>query len=141
MREPWREERKLTTADLARGQRNPDTDTRARPGPGTREPGGIASPMRETVDRESAPLFAPDEAQRFRSQWDKIQAGFVDEPRPSVEQADALVAAVMKRLADVFAHERANLESQWHRGDQISTEDLRVALRRYRSFFARLLSV
>jgi hypothetical protein len=60
---------------------------------------------------------------------------------PFVEQADALVAEVIKRLADSFAAERSKLEGQWGRGDDVSTEDLRIALRRYRSFFDRLLSV
>jgi len=70
-----------------------------------------------------------------------VQTGFVDEPRAAVEQADALVAEVMKRLADSFATERQALEQQWSRGDDVSTEELRLALRRYRSFFDRLLSV
>jgi hypothetical protein len=65
----------------------------------------------------------------------------VDEPRKAVEQADGLVASAMKRLAEVFAEERSHLEQQWDRGDNVSTEDLRVALQRYRSFFDRLLSV
>jgi hypothetical protein len=65
----------------------------------------------------------------------------VDEPRRAVEQGDALVADVIKRLASSFADERSKLESQWGRGDNVSTEDLRVALQRYRAFFDRLLSV
>jgi hypothetical protein len=77
----------------------------------------------------------------YRTRWSAIQTGFVDEPRKAVEEADALVAEVMKRLAEIFADERGQLESQWERADQISTEDLRLAMRRYRSFFERLLSV
>ena len=77
----------------------------------------------------------------FRSRWQEVQTGFVDEPRHAVAQADGLVAEMMQRLAKVFADERGKLEEQWSRGDDISTEDLRVALRRYRSFFDRLLSV
>jgi hypothetical protein len=88
-----------------------------------------------------APLFHEDEGRGFRSRWEAIQTGFVDEPRVAVEQADSLVAEVMKRLAEVFADERTTLEQQWGRGDNVSTEDLRVALKRYRSFFERLLSV
>ncbi len=87
------------------------------------------------------PLFAAEEAQNLRSRWEKIQIGFVDEPRESVEQADQLVATVIKRLAEVFADERNKLEREWGKGDYVSTEDLRIALRRYRSFFDRLLSV
>jgi hypothetical protein len=90
---------------------------------------------------ESAPLFGGDEAQQLRGKWDAIQTAFVDEPRRAVENADELVASAMKRLAEVFARERENLEHQWDRGEQVSTEDLRVAFQRYRSFFARILRV
>ncbi len=86
-------------------------------------------------------LFVSSEAQDFRSKWEKIQVGFVDEPRKSVQDADGLVAAAIKRLAEVFAEERSKLEHEWDRGDSVSTEDLRIALRRYRSFFDRLLSI
>lgn len=87
------------------------------------------------------PLFPSSEAEGFRARWVEVQTGFVDEPRHAVEQADGLVAEMMKRLAQVFADERGKLEEQWSRGDDISTEDLRQALRRYRSFMDRLLSV
>ena len=93
------------------------------------------------IDEQAAALFSPEEAKNFRARWDAIQVGFVDEPRWAVEQADNLVVATMKRLAEMFATERARLESQWDRGDNVSTEDLRLALRRYRSFFGRLLSM
>jgi len=95
----------------------------------------------ETMDTEATSLFQPGEAQDLRSKWEKIQTEFVDEPRKSVENADALVSTAMKRLSDMFADERTKLEREWDRGDDVSTEDLRVALRRYRSFFDRLLSV
>jgi hypothetical protein len=87
------------------------------------------------------PLFLEDVANDFRSRWDKIQTGFVDEPRQAVQQADELVAQAIKRLAEKFAEERNGLEQQWDRGDQVNTEDLRVALQTYRSFFQRLLSL
>ena len=86
-------------------------------------------------------LLVTDEAHNLRSRWDAIQTGFVDEPHRAVEQADNLVAEVMQRLAQIFADERSKLEGQWSRGDNVSTEDLRVALQRYRSFFDRLLSI
>jgi hypothetical protein len=85
-------------------------------------------------------LFPDSELTEFRARWDKTQIGFVDEPRAAVEQADGLVATVVKRIAEQFAAERAELEHQWDRGDNVSTEDLRQALRRYRSFFDRLLA-
>jgi hypothetical protein len=93
------------------------------------------------IDEQATPLFSPEEAKDLRARWDAIQVGFVDEPRQAVQQADSLVAGAMKRLAEMFAAERAKLEGQWDRGDDVSTEDLRLALRRYRSFFGRLLSV
>jgi len=91
--------------------------------------------------QENGPLFAGSEANELRSRWDSIQVGFVDEPRRAVEQADNLVAGTMKRLAEIFTEERNKLEHQWDQGENVSTEDLRQALRRYRSFFDRLLSV
>jgi hypothetical protein len=87
------------------------------------------------------PLFSESQMGEFRSQWGKIQTGFVDEPRQTVEDADKLVAAVMQRLAEGFANERSGLEKQWDRGDNVSTEGLRLALQRYRSFFDRLLKL
>lgn len=89
----------------------------------------------------NAPLFHEDEGRGFRARWEGIQTGFVDEPRAAVEQADALVSEIMKRLTDVFAEERASMEKHWGRGEDVSTEDLRIALKRYRSFFERLLHV
>lgn len=86
-------------------------------------------------------LFAPDETEHFRSEWTRVQGGFVDEPRKAVEQADELVASTIKRLTEVFAQERSRLEQEWGHREDVSTEDFRQALRRYRSFFDRLLSV
>jgi hypothetical protein len=89
---------------------------------------------------EADALLPADENAEFQSRWESLQTGFVDQPRRTVEQADELVAQVMKRLADGFATERERLEQQWGRGEDISTEDLRVTLQRYRAFFQRLLS-
>ncbi|PYJ53581.1 MAG: hypothetical protein DME82_13645 [Verrucomicrobia bacterium] len=86
-------------------------------------------------------LFPENESKDFHKRWTDIQTAFVDEPRRAVERADELVAEVIKRLADSFAHERSRLEGQWGRGDNVSTEDLRVALQRYRAFFDRLLNI
>jgi hypothetical protein len=86
-------------------------------------------------------LLPADFVQDLRDRWDRIQTGFVDEPRAAVQQADELVASAIKRLAETFADARSNLEQQWDRGDQVNTEDLRVALTKYRSFFQKLMSV
>jgi hypothetical protein len=85
-------------------------------------------------------LFPKDELESFRSSWGDVQTSFVDEPRKAVEQADSLVANVIKRIAEQFATERADLEKQWDRGEQVDTEDLRQAFKRYRAFFDRLLA-
>ncbi len=96
--------------------------------------------QRSQNDMAPAPLFSQADVGDLRERWTDVQTGFVDEPRHAVEEADKLVAAVMQRLAEGFANERANLEKQWDRGDNVSTEDLRVAMKRYRSFFDRLLN-
>jgi hypothetical protein len=93
-----------------------------------------------TDDVQRQPLLDEGETSSFTTRWREIQVDFVDRPRESVEQADALVAELMQRLAASFADERGRLERQWDGGDDVSTEDLRVALTRYRSFFDRLLS-
>lgn len=90
---------------------------------------------------QATPLFSMEETKDLRARWETVQGGFVDDPRRAVEQADGMVASAIKRLAEIFAEERGRLEHQWDRGDDVSTEDLRVALRRYRSFFGRILSV
>jgi hypothetical protein len=123
--------RPLSTADLARAgevvvNRPPQegADRAAPQAPGDGHPS----------------LFRDTDAADLRKRWSDIQGGFVDQPRQAVEQADSLVADVMKRLAENFTAERSGLEKQWDRGDDVTTEDLRVALQRYRSFFDRLLA-
>ncbi len=103
-------------------------------------PGGTAA-IAHGEDEGAAPLFPGDEARQLGERWETIQRDFVDEPRKAVENADSLVAATMKRLAEMFADERAKLEGEWDRGGDVSTEDLRLALRRYGAFFERLLAV
>jgi sarcosine oxidase delta subunit len=117
----------LSTADLARAG---EADVKRPPMPPARR-----------MDEGHASLFRDNDADDLRRRWTDIQGGFVDEPRKAVEQADSLVADVMKRLAEGFTSERAGLEKQWDRGDNVTTEDLRVALQKYRSFFDRLLAV
>ena len=135
LRKDVEQEPNLTTSDLAKsGKRTeiagPKTVTSERP-----------FATQESQDHRSTPLFPTNELENLRTRWKEIQTAFVDEPRKAVEQADGLVASAMKRLAEVFADERSGLEKQWDRGDNVSTEDLRVAFQRYRSFFDRLLSV
>ncbi len=89
---------------------------------------------------EGAPLLPVQSEERFRSSWEAVQVTFVDEPRESVRRADQLVAELMKELAEGFAEARSKLEADWDRGEDVSTEDLRQALQRYRSFFQRLLA-
>lgn len=124
----------LSTADMAGGADKPESST-------VTSAVAAVPAKTSTAEEQSAPLLSSDEAKDLHTRWDTIQAGFVDEPRQAVEKADNLVAESIKRLADMFAEERAKLEGQWDRGDNVSTEDLRIALRRYRSFFNRLLSI
>ena len=90
---------------------------------------------------DAAQLLSPGDREAMTSRWRDIQADFVDHPRQATQDADTLVAGLMQQLAQTFAQERAQLEAQWSRGDEVSTEDLRVSLQRYRAFFERLLSV
>lgn len=91
-------------------------------------------------EEEYVALFEDNEAEQFRAQWLEIQSRFVDDPSVSVKEADDLVAEVIKNITRSFADKRISLESQWKSGD-VSTEDLRVAMKRYRSFFNRLLTL
>jgi hypothetical protein len=124
----------------------------ATPYPGPAEPERrAAEPERRTAepDRRRAEqptngngaLFGDDDLEKLRGRWRMIQSSFVDDPRSAVKEADSLVDDVMRQLADGFARERKTLEDQWSEGDEVSTEELRLALRRYRSFFDRLLSI
>lgn len=100
------------------------------------------APSGQAADgNEPAPLFSSEATDGYRSRWRRVQTDFVDDPRQAVRQADELVAELMQALARTFAEERTGLESQWDRGGDVSTEDLRVALQRYRSFFSRLLTL
>jgi len=124
----------LSTAELASAaNRETNRDEEARQQ-------DMQRPARQ--DNESAgPLLPENFTQECRTRWDNVQASFVDEPRAAVQKADELVAEAMKKLAEMFANERTKLEQQWDRGDNVNTEDFRVALQKYRSFFNRLLNV
>ena len=131
----------LTTDQIATAGR---ADSAERGSQGQDRPGDGQQPASATDPRAGgqapAQLLEGDEMQSMRAQWKDIQAEFVDEPRKAVQDADALVAELMQRLAQMFASERDQLESRWAGGDEVSTEDLRDGLRRYRSFFERLLA-
>jgi hypothetical protein len=129
----------LSTADFADAGDRPTTkEVPIRDESTVETSGGGGTRM---VREPSAPLFIDTESHDFRSKWDEIQIRFVDEPRKVVQDADNLVAQAMKRLAEIFSEERKKMEEQWSRGDDVSTEDLRIALQRYRSFFNRLLAM
>ncbi|MGW2250222.1 hypothetical protein ACWCXH_08480 [Kitasatospora sp. NPDC001660] len=97
-------------------------------------------PSESSRDAGEEPLFAPEDEHEFRSRWQEIQSQFVDDPQKAVRSADALVADLMQRLAASFSDHKRGLEQQWNRGGEVQTEDLRLALQQYRSFFNRLLS-
>ena len=129
---------RLSTADLAAAPPASEREAERRDDLRFRPPASTNGDP--AIDQERSPLFPDQELEGLRSEWLAIQGRFVDEPRASVEAADHLVASTVQRLAESFARVRDTLEKQWGDGD-VSTEDLRQALRRYRSFFDRLLSV
>lgn len=126
-----RSEDTLTTRDLASPAPAPEDVEEVRPNPETDT---------EPTAADDGPLLPDSQGAELQTRWEAIQVRFVDDPRNAVEEADALVASTMQQLADGFANAREDLEGQWSRGEDISTEDLRVALQRYRSFFRRLLA-
>jgi hypothetical protein len=101
---------------------------------------GATTSTAATPAEDIGPLLPEGDQQSFVARWEEIQTQFVDDPRTAVEDADQLVASVMQQLAEGFADERGRLEGMWGRGEDVGTEDLRVALQRYRAFFHRLLS-
>ena len=121
--------RMSTTDFVAAGDRNAE-----------QSPAGNGAGVAKSAPVHTA-LFDDRECADFRSRWDEIQIRFVDDPPKAAEDADALVAETMRRLAEIFSEERKNMEAQWQRGENVSTEDLRQALQRYRSFFNRLLVI
>lgn len=113
--------------EAERGSMTDPAETSGSDGPSTME----TSP--------EAPLFQDDQRASYRERWDGIQARFVDDPKGAVNEADELVNAVVTDLEKSFETRRQALEVEWQRGDDVSTEDLRVSLQGYRSFFGRLL--
>lgn len=147
-----RNEEALSTRDLASPSDPPaeavseaepqQHDAQGRDGASTSQAQGVATAASPagTDTTSGEPLLTSELSTTFQRRWEEIQTRFVDEPRGAVEDADGLVANLMQQLAEGFAQHRERLEAQWDRGEDISTEDLRVALQRYRSFFQRLLS-
>lgn len=127
------------------GSRTVDTGSRAvdtgSPAVDTRSAAVDTGSAAADLGRDDGRLFVGGELSDFHSRWTDVQSAFVDDPRDCVQKADALVADVVDRLTMGFAQVRARLEEQWDQGEQVSTEDLRIALKRYRDFFDRLLAV
>jgi hypothetical protein len=157
-----REREPLRTSDLAgasaqqtrqavdRGEERPierdepierDNDRSQGSDDGRREATGDGRPRETTEAEQLEPLFSTGLAHEYRSRWIALQGSFVDDPRRAVQQGDELVAEVMQSLAQTFADERAGLEDVLAQTGDASTEALRITLRRYRSFFERLLSL
>ena len=141
-----------TTGDFAnrrsRARRPPRPTRLPQSPPAPVETGhGSATPARRRASRAASVaateqmLFGDGDLTDFHSRWTEVQAAFVDDPRDCVQKADGLVSDVVDRLTAGFTQARSGLEEQWSRGEQVSTEDLRLALQRYRDFFERLLAV
>lgn len=136
----------LSSAEpLVGGHRQPDNQSEA--GSAVDEPDGVPVEVDRLVADEGASnprgeaLFSTENEGKLRREWDAAQKAFVDDPRAAVERADHLVVETIRTLSTSFDQQRSRLEEQWVRGESASTEDLRVALRLYRSFFDRLLSI
>ncbi|GHG47779.1 hypothetical protein [Streptomyces griseocarneus] len=153
---PQPDEGTLSTDDLAATRQGTGGEAPGSPGAPPEFPGEATTIDREAREEdagrtsagerrgaaladENEPLLG-DEQEEFRTRWQKIQSNFVDDPQDAVNAADRLVAETMQALATTFSDHKRGLEGQWHRGEEVATEDLRVALQRYRSFFNRLLS-
>ena len=111
------------------------------PAAATTEPIGTTETTGISTDQSRTNSLFADDTSGLRSRWDDVQAAFVDDPKECVQKADTLVAEVVEQLTNGFSEARSRLEAQWSRGEEASTEDLRLALKRYREFFQRLLSV
>jgi hypothetical protein len=136
-------QRALSTADLAAAARPEQAHARAA---ASEHDAAAATPVKTVGNGHPggealAPLFVSEMAQDFRTRWEAVQTSFVDDPAAAVRHGDELVAQVMKSLAETFSNERAKLEEQLGQSNVVSTEDLRIAFRRYRSFFERLLAL
>jgi hypothetical protein len=123
--------------DDERDDRITDVDETARPADTTLT--GQKQPT-QSPDSAADVLFDEADATRFRARWSEVQAGFVDDPRQAVQDADVLVAELMQSLASAFSERKHLLEHQWQQGAGAETEDLRLALRGYRSFLDQLLT-
>ncbi|MFI5669812.1 hypothetical protein [Streptomyces sp. NPDC051704] len=145
----------LTTEDLARPAPPRDREAAVYPGEATGGRSGDAAQATQATqdgragereqepargpESEEEPLLGSAEAERYRTRWSEIQGRFVDDPQEAVRSADALVAEVMQSFAGTLSEHRSGLEKQWDRGERVATEDLRQALRAYRSLVNRLL--
>ncbi|MGW6944989.1 hypothetical protein ACWGF3_39090 [Streptomyces xanthophaeus] len=123
-------------ADLDAAGRQTGPGTGLGPEPVARDTAGTPGPDEHHDDE---PLLGAAEAERYRTTWSEIQGRFVDDPQEAVRSADTLVAEVMQAFAGTLSEHRSGLEKQWDRGEQVATEDLRQALRAYRSLVNRLL--
>ena len=130
----------VTRQDIEDERRSEEESTREEP---ARDHQRSERPRAAAPETDAGParLFEGDRMTELKSRWTDIQAKFVDDPRDAVKSADSLVDDVIRDLSTLFSDERSKLESQWGKNEEVSTEDLRVALRRYRTFFERLLSV
>ncbi|MEJ2869123.1 hypothetical protein WCD74_15220 [Actinomycetospora sp. OC33-EN08] len=118
-----------------------DTGRDDEPGRYTRQHGDHAGQHDHDAGQDSVSVLDPSASERLRNRWQEVQAGFVDEPRQSVTEADQLVGEVLDEVSRVFRDQRSELEAEWSGNAEPGTEELRQALRRYREFFDRLLSL
>jgi hypothetical protein len=133
--DPQQAERDVEREERERERRQVQDDAARRAG------GWNNDAIRDGAVEQLAALFDAETARGFRDRWNAVQIAFVDDPRQSVQRADELVGEVMKSLAESFARQRSTIETDMGESSKASTENLRVALRSYRSFFERLLAL
>ena len=145
--QPVTAEPRIDDENTADAVHEPEPATDENTADAVREPEHIADAAEAEpprVDHESSTaemLFAGDDVADLRSRWAGVQAAFVDNPKECVQKADHLVSDLVEHLTTGFAQARSRLEEQWSRGQEASTEGLRMTLMHYREFFDRLLAV
>jgi len=102
---------------------------------------GVSQTRMTREEAKLAPLFSQEAAADFRLRWDLVQRGFDDDPREAVHAAEELVAQITQNLAQSFAKQRSELEKRLDQAESPTKENVRSALRHYRSYFERLLSI
>ena len=114
-----------------------DTAADVAPAATATEPAGKPAPAAST---EAHGLLSAERSAEFKRRWRDLQADFVDDPQHAVREAGDLSREILWALSDTIAD--TDQVDRWQAADGTSgTEDLRIALRQYRSLVDRLLEL